>query len=314
MQLSEAIILAGAFLSGALLFYVSYLLVWPSIVVRRRIVGSVADSASGSVQNAVAGETAESGRVQRAIDTFYQSLQSRKVNSISRRLVRAGFFDPRAIYFYYAVRAGCAAVVFVGLLLVIPRLVPSVSFTIVFYVAAVAAFLALIAPNFVLDRMGRRQEERYRRTFPDFMDMLIVCADAGLSLEAAVTRVAKEFLETNREFGIHLNIMMLEVRAGKRLREALQGFADRLEIEEGRSLATVFKQSEELGASLIQTLRVFSNEMRRNRIIRAEEKANSLPVRMVLPLGVFIFPVMLVVVLLPVLLSLLKMLGGNAPV
>jgi tight adherence protein C len=170
-----------------------------------------------------------------------------------------------------------------------------------------------IVPNFVLDRLGKRQEEQYRRGFPDFMDMVIMCADAGLSLEAAVAKVAEEFLVTHKALGIHLSIMMLEVRAGKRLRDALQGFADRIAIEEARSLSTLFKQSEELGASITQTLKVFSTDMRQLRIIRAEEKANALAVKMLLPLGVFMFPVMLLVVVLSPLLSVLQVLSVGAP-
>jgi tight adherence protein C len=107
--------------------------------------------------------------------------------------------------------------------------------------------------------------------------------------------------------------MMLEVRAGKRLREALQAFADRVDIDEARSLSILFKQSEELGASITQTLRVFSEEMRHARVIRAEEKANVLPVKMLVPLGVFMFPVMLIVVALSPFLSIMATLANTLP-
>jgi len=94
--------------------------------------------------------------------------------------------------------------------------------------------------------------------------------------------------------------MTLEIRAGRPLRDALHNLAERLKIEEAKTLAILFKQSEALGTSLTQTLRVYSAEMRERRIIKAEEKANALPVKMVLPLGFCVFPVMLVVVLMPV--------------
>jgi tight adherence protein C len=210
-------------------------------------------------------------------------------------------------------RIAISTVAFFGTFFLVRLLADDTTVAVTGYAAGAMAFLALIIPNFVLDRLGTKQEERYRRSFPDFMDILIVCADAGLSLEAGVARVAKEMLMTSREFGIHLNIMMLEIRAGKRLREALTSFADRLALDEARSLATVFKQTEELGSSMIDTLRVFSHEMRRTRIVKAEEKANKLPVKMIFPLGLFIFPVMLIVIIFPVMLTLIKIIGQNMP-
>lgn len=311
---SEYVVLPTSFIFGITLFYVAYLFIWPSVHVSRRVNFTRAKQVnSAALKLASEHSGPDAPRIQEAIETFYNSLQVENKNAISRRLVRAGFFGQSAVYYFYAVRVALSLAVFVGAATALPMLMPASAISMVFYVAGTLATLALLIPSFVLDRMGKQQEERYRRSFPDFMDMLIVCADAGLSLEAAVARVARDTLSTNREFGIHLNIMMLEVRAGKRLREALTSFAERLAIEEARSLATVFKQSEELGASLTQTLRVFSHEMRRTRITRAEEKANALPVKMILPLGVFIFPVMLLIVLLPVMLTLLKMISSNMP-
>lgn len=99
-------------------------------------------------------------------------------------------------------------------------------------------------------------------------------------------------------------IMTLQMRAGKPLRDALRELADRIGIDEARSLAVLFRQSEELGTSLTEALRVYSDEMRTQRILRAEEKANALPVKMVLPLGLCVFPVVLMIVMLPVILRM----------
>jgi len=309
----DYIIFLAIFVFASSLFYFSYLFVWPSIEIFRRARAGNGSSAGNAGTGLAATDIGPNdAKLQEAIEAFYESLQNQNMNSISRRLIRAGYFRKSAIYYFYALRIAISATLFFSLIFIIPA-VSGLDFALGAYIAGAASLLALIIPNFVLDRLGKRQEERYRRSFPDFMDILIVCADAGLSLEAAVARVAKEIVTTNRKFGIHLNIMMLEVRAGKRLRDALTSFADRLEIDEARSLATVFKQSEELGSSLNQTLRVFSHEMRRARITRAEEKANALPVKMIFPLGLFIFPVMLAVVLFPVMLTLMKMIGQNMP-
>jgi tight adherence protein C len=92
----------------------------------------------------------------------------------------------------------------------------------------------------------------------------------------------------------------LEMRAGRTLSEALEHFGDRLGIEEARSFATLLQQSEELGSSLTEALRVYSDDMRHKRMSRAEEKAHSLPAKLSVPLMVCIFPVILIVIMLPV--------------
>jgi tight adherence protein C len=296
-------------------FYLAYIFIWPSIEVSRRASATAGGATGTSGMGLTLPQMArgQDAQLREAIESFYASLQTDDVNAISRRLIRAGYFRKSALYYFYVIRIAASAIAFFGTFFFVRLLFDDITVAVAGYAGGASALLALIIPNFVLDRLGTRQEERYRRAFPDFMDILIVCADAGLSLEAGVARVAGEMLITNREFGIHLNIMMLEVRAGKRLREALTSFAERLALDEARSLATVFKQSEELGASITDTLRVFSAEMRRARITRAEEKANKLPVKMIFPLGLFIFPVMLIVIIFPVMLTLLKIIGQNMP-
>ncbi|TIU71406.1 MAG: type II secretion system F family protein, partial [Mesorhizobium sp.] len=154
------------------------------------------------------------------------------------------------------------------------------------------------------DRFEKAQKRIYRRGFPDFMDMMITCADAGMSLEAAVERVSGELAGTHRWLGIQLSIMTLQLRAGKPLRDALRELADRIGLDEARALAVLFRQSEELGTSLTEALRVYSDEMRTQRILIAEERANALPVKMMIPLGLCIFPVVLMVIMLPVIIRM----------
>jgi len=142
--------------------------------------------------------------------------------------------------------------------------------------------------------------QRYRQLFPDLLDLLVVCIDAGLSLEAALDRVTGEVINQNRVFGLNLMMMAAEMRAGRSTIDALESLADRLAVDEAHSLVLVLRQSIELGSDIGDTLRIFSDEMRDKRVLRAEENANKLPVKMSLPLGLFIFPVVLLVVTLPV--------------
>jgi tight adherence protein C len=150
---------------------------------------------------------------------------------------------------------------------------------------------------------------RHRNGFPDFLDLMVICADAGVGVESAIDRVSRELAVAHPSLARNLQIMSMEMRAGRSRHDALSNLADRLGIEEARSFATLLQQSEELGTSLVQALRVYSDEMRAKRFARAEEKAMGLPAKLVIPLGLCVFPVILAVVLLPVVIKLYKGLG-----
>ncbi|MBY5403756.1 type II secretion system F family protein (plasmid) [Rhizobium sp. WSM4643] len=235
------------------------------------------------------------------------------VNSTQNRLIRAGYFAAGAVTTFQVVRAVICIGMLVAAVWAINRIAPNMSQIATLIVAMFAAGMTFILVNIYIDRRGAAKEREYRRLFPDFMDMLIVCLDAGMSIEASANRVAREFVDNQQDFGLHLSIMMLEVRGGRRLREALANLASRLRIDEARALSVLFRQSEELGTSVTQTLRVYSKEMRDFRIIRAEEKANALPVKMLLPLGAFLFPVSLIIVLVPIVIRVVSLLVGLKP-
>jgi tight adherence protein C len=135
---------------------------------------------------------------------------------------------------------------------------------------------------------------------------MVVCVDAGLSLEAAIERLSAEVLKRNWTMGMNLLLLGAETRAGRGLADAMDSFAERLALDEARSFVAMLRQSVELGTDVGDSLRVFSDEMRDRRLMRAEERANQLPVKMVIPLGVFIFPVILMVALVPVAIKLLS--------
>lgn len=241
---------------------------------------------------------------------FEITRRDQNANSTQNRLIRAGFFGANAVTVFQVVRALVCGTIMVAVAWAADRFVPEMSRLAILLIAMIATGIAFVVVNIYIDRRGDAKEREYRRLFPDFMDMLIVCLDAGMSLEAAANRVAREFVHKRKDFGLHLSIMMLEVRGGRRLREALANLATRLRIDEARALAVLFRQSEELGTSVTQTLRVYSKEMRDLRVIRAEEKANALPIKMLLPLGAFLFPVSLIIVLVPIVIRVINLLSG----
>ncbi|HVT55117.1 MAG TPA: type II secretion system F family protein, partial [Xanthobacteraceae bacterium] len=159
--------------------------------------------------------------------------------------------------------------------------------------------LGYYAPSFYLNRKIAANKNEHRAGFPDFLDLLVVCAEAGLAMEAALDRVGRELADSYRSLSANIHMATLEIRAGRTLSEALDHLGDRLGLEEARSFATLLQQSAELGSSVTEALRVYSDEMRHKRLSRAEEKAYSLPSKLAVPLILCIFPVLVIVVLLP---------------
>ncbi|MDK1490769.1 type II secretion system F family protein [Sinorhizobium sp. 7-81] len=289
------------------------------VVFRRREVGlrlsETKTRARGDELHVGDGAIADLGEAEnRLIRRYFDITRSdTNPNSTQNRLIRAGYFSANAVTTFQMIRAIICIGVMVLAVWAFNRFFPEISRVATLLGAMFAAGAAFILVNIYIDRRGDAKERDYRRLFPDFMDMLIVCLDAGMSIEAAANRVAREFVAKQQDFGLHLSIMMLEVRGGRRLREALANLATRLRIDEARALSVLFRQSEELGTSVTQTLRVYSKEMRDLRIVRAEEKANALPIKMLLPLGAFLFPVSLVIVLVPVVIRVVSLLAGMAP-
>lgn len=246
-------------------------------------------------------------KAQKPVQAYFRAIERSggRSNALEQNLFQAGFYSPAAPVLFQLSRIGLVVIAFVVTFGLATFLLPSIVPTpLIFIVSLIFALGFMVIPSIALDFYAKGIREQYRRGFPDFMDMMITCADAGMSLEAAVSRVSTEFAATHKHLGVQLSILMLQLRAGKSLREALRDLADRVGLDEAKALAVLFRQSEELGTSLVDALRVYSNEMRTQRILRAEEKANSLPVRMVLPLGLCVFPVVLMIIMLPVVIRM----------
>jgi tight adherence protein C len=226
---------------------------------------------------------------------------------LRRELIRAGFFHVDAIKYYIFARIA-TVVVFVIVALLTEQLLVNSTWYLKFALAAIIMFLAVVGPDAYIARRKRKLHVGYRIAFPDMLDLLVVCIDAGLSLEGALDRISGEITRQNRHLGANLQILGAERRAGRSTIDALASLADRLGLDEARSLAAMLRQSIELGTDVGDALRVFSDDMRDRRLMRAEERANQLPVKMVGPLGLFIFPVILGIALVPVIIRLLTVL------
>src|SRR5689334_10754703 len=233
----------------------------------------------------------------------YVTANEDNLKVLRRRLVQAGIYDPRGVAFFFIARlalaVGLAFAAFVLLPLVQPAGGP------VFWMLMMAGgFIGYVAPSFYVDRRIKSRKLEHRAGFPDFMDLLVVCADAGLSMEASLERVGRELGQSYPSLAANIHLTNLEIRAGRPLKDALEHFAERLALEESRAFATLINQSIDLGSSITDAMRVYSDDMRHKRLSMAEEKAYALPAKLAVPMMVCIFPVLFVVILLPVIVRL----------
>lgn len=279
----------------------------PALQTRRLVAQSLMAEGIPNRRSLVGQEERARISAQRPVEAYFRSLEKERdePSALDAKLFRAGFYQSSAPLIYTLSRLGAVCAGFVATYALLSQILPpQLPGLVAFGGSALLGLACIVIPSIALDRFENGQKQIYRRGFPDFMDMMITCADAGMSLEAAVERVSNELAGTHKWLGIQLSIMTLQLRAGKPLREALRELSDRIGLEEARALAVLFRQSEELGTSLTEALRVYSDEMRGQRILRAEERANALPVKMMIPLGLCIFPVVMMVVMLPVIIRM----------
>ncbi len=233
-------------------------------------------------------------------NNLYAASDPTSTKKIKLLMIRAGFFQPNAAGIYLLLRPIIAAIAGIGTLIYIKFF--STDWTTINMMVAIGFGAAggYYLPQFYIGRRIKALSLQNRQGFPDFMDLMIVCVEAGLSMEAAISRIAAEIEKSYPNLSIHLNIAALEVRSGRTLEDALQSMAQRIDLDEVKSFATLLKQSKELGTSLSGALKVYSDDMRDKRMATAEEKAHALPAKMSVPVTLCILPVILIIAALPV--------------
>ncbi len=228
--------------------------------------------------------------------------QGEDARVLRAKLVQAGYSSPKAVMLFFGARA--VAALALAVLAFFSTSVFEVSgFVFRSAITFASAALGYMAPSVLLERKLEYCRDEHRRGFPDFMDLMVVCSQAGLSMEAGMQRIAMEMRGSHPSLTSHIDIALLEIRGGRPMSQAIESMSKRLGIVEARSFATLLHQTEELGSSLTQSLRAYSDDMRNKRMMQAEEKAYALPAKLVVPLTLFVFPVLMVVLMLPVVIS-----------
>ena len=234
-----------------------------------------------------------------------------KLSVLRTRLMQAGFYNREAPVIYLGVKAAALTVATGGVVLLLPMIVGGQGGMGGVTLAAVLAGAAVLGPEQVLKARRQTREQEYAEGFPDLLDLLVASVEAGLSLDASVTRVTDELVRRYPTLAVHLRFLVLELRAGRARKDAWAGFAERLGIEDARALATMLRQAEEMGTSLGETLSIFSRDMRQRRMLRAEEKALALSAKLTVPLILFIFPCLVGALMLPAAFRVSKIFAGQ---
>lgn len=227
------------------------------------------------------------------------NLTDTKSDRLRSKLVAAGFMSPAAPRVFTLVRLGLVILLPLGFVLLSFMRESPPSFMMLYIVGSVLAMLGLYIPNLYVRAKASRRREAIINGFPDCLDLMLVCVEAGLGIEATMDRVGREMVHSHPLVAELLSVAVLQLRAGATRDEAYRRLAATAGVEEIRAFSTLLIQSDKLGTSIATTLRVYAAEMREKRRMRAEEKAHRLPVLISIPLVVFMLPTMIGVLMLP---------------
>jgi tight adherence protein C len=212
----------------------------------------------------------------------------KETGRLRRQLAAAGYYDLSAAIYFSAARIG-APVMLAGLAILFLGQSEG------WMMAAIGALLGYLLPDLWLNRKTRAQAKAIENGLPDALDLIIVCIEAGSSLDQAIIKASDELEITHRPLAHELRLITTEIRAGKPRLEAFTNFAQRTKVRDVRSLVTMLTQTDRFGTSVSQALRIHADTARTKRRQRAEERAAKIGVKLVFPLVLCIFPAVYVV-------------------
>lgn len=224
---------------------------------------------------------------------------AKEITRLRFMLAQAGYFDRSTVKSFLAARVICLFGPVIICLILWGPIAAKLGTTPAMGLCVLFVGFGLLGPEQFLRYKAGKRTEQCRKGFPDMMDLMTACVEAGLGMDAALVRVGHELGGRYPALKQNLDIMNLELRAGRNRNEAMLNFADRLNLDEAKALAVMLKQAEEMGSSVGQALRTFSDDMRHKRMMKAEEKAAALSAKLTVPLILFIFPTIMVMLMLP---------------
>ena len=227
-------------------------------------------------------------------------------NKLRRSLALAGVDHPVAPILYVIARFSLAIGLPLGFLLMQQLATKPLTGAPLILGALALCGLGLIIPRAVVDNRANARKTQLEQEFPDALDLMVVCVEAGLGLEAAIVRMGREVHESHPRVSEEFGRVAQELAAGRGRADALRALADRTDVDSVKSFVALLIQTDTLGTSIGQTLRTYSDEMRKHRILRAEEKAMRVPVLLTIPLVACILPVIVSSLMLPAIIDVIR--------
>jgi tight adherence protein C len=305
--MNESLLLSLLIFVGLLLVIFSVYLVLKAMGEKRRIVEKIEKEGAPEPLDVAEGDAA---RPAGALKRFFVDLATRlghisapkgeeEITHRKKKLIVAGY------------RKANAPIVFYGLKILLAVVLPSAVFIALMFLGIPVRKMAMLlfllsmalvgfyAPDMWVRLAIARRQEKITDGFPDALDMMVVCVEAGMGLDQAIKRVSDEMKLNYSVISEEFGQMNMELRAGRSRQDAMRNLAARTDVEDVKSLVTLLIQTDKFGTSIAQALRVHSDAMRTKRRQRAEERAMKLPVKLLFPLILFIFPALFVAVIGP---------------
>jgi tight adherence protein C len=307
--------LQWAFVGGlGLLFFLLSFLVGRAIQQRfDPVKGRIEAVAAGRADPGTGLDLGPEARGQRLLERLGRGMTPTGVQKRERateKLVHAGYRRPEDIRLFFGLKiiAGLALPVLTMAIILIPGFM-TLNKALPYIILALP--IGLILPDYILVKLIRKRQSAVRRGLPDVLDMLVVCSEAGMGLNAAIQRVALEMDIQHPVLADELKTTMLHMGAGMDGRTALQELANRTGLAEMRSLAATLQQAMRFGTSISETLRAYSEEMRNKRLEAAQEQAAKVGVKMLIPIALFMLPAVMVIVMGTPMIKLMAGLTGK---
>ncbi len=300
---------------ATMLFVLAYLTHMGSMRGHRTLVGKIKDTGDGlTVEEDVTAGVSSSGSrpkdqllaVMARVGSFARPKGEEGVSHVQKLFLKAGYRDKNAAVIFFGSKVLCAAILLVcifALQVLKPGQVKVLNLSVFSIGFAVFGFYL---PNLWLSFKVTNRKEALTLGLPDALDLLVVCAEAGMGLDAAIKRVGEEMKLSNKAISDEFKLLNLEMRAGKARKNALKNLAMRTDLEEINSLITLLIQTDRFGTSVAQALRVQSDAMRMRRTQHVEEIAAKLPIKLLFPTIFCIFPSLFLVILGPAIIQALK--------
>lgn len=286
---------------GVLCAGIAFLVLAASNPVRKRMNYFLANAQSVDEQ----GSAVTSSRLE-PVSKYLLPGNQQERSETEERLMHAGFVSPGAVSAFYGIRILLFVILPSAVMVIIPSAFPELTPKQVLVSIGVAAVFAFLLPGMVLDRLILKRKRKLRNAFPDALDLLIVCVEAGMGLNPALQRVAEELDVSHPELAAEFLLVTVEIRAGIDRVQSLKNLAKRTGLEDINGMVSLLSQSMRFGTSVAETLRVYSEDFRDKRMQAAEEEAAKVGTKMIFPMVLCLFPAFFVIAIGPAILSVLE--------